>query len=166
MEFDIVGEIKLAPGGLVIPVKQTYRYQQLKQDKPLVCRIDEKKEKRSLNANNYAWSLITSIAEIIGSSKDEVYIEMLKSYGKQGTASVRDFEAGKYERSQQYFERIGESVLDGKTFHHYRFFVGSSQYDTKEMSVLIDGIVSEAKELGIETATPDEIARMKQEWKK
>jgi len=37
---------------------------------------------------------------------------------------------------------------------------GSSAYDTQEMSVLIEGLVSECKELGIETLPPDEIKRM------
>ena len=35
---------------------------------------------------------------------------------------------------------------------------------SKQMSELIDGTVSEAKELDIETRTPDEIARMKSLW--
>ena len=43
-------------------------------------------------------------------------------------------------------------------------YFGSSTYNTKEMSVLIDGIVYEAKELGIETLPPDELERMKVEW--
>lgn len=42
---------------------------------------------------------------------------------------------------------------------------GSHTYDTKEMSRLIDGTVEEAKELGIETLTPDQVERMKQAWK-
>ena len=41
---------------------------------------------------------------------------------------------------------------------------GSSEFDTSEMSYFIDQIVEEAQELGIETATPDELERMKQEW--
>lgn len=47
----------------------------------------------------------------------------------------------------------------------YAKLKGTSEYDTKEMSRFIDGIVSEAKELGIETLPPDEVARMKREWK-
>lgn len=46
----------------------------------------------------------------------------------------------------------------------YRIYRGSHTYDTKEMSVLIDGTVADAKELGIETATPAEIAEMKERW--
>ena len=49
-------------------------------------------------------------------------------------------------------------------FEHFRFWVGSSEYNTQEMSVLIDGIVQEAKQLGIETLTPMELARLKDEW--
>jgi hypothetical protein len=43
-------------------------------------------------------------------------------------------------------------------------YKGSSEFDTKEMSIFIDGIVSEAKELGIQTDTPDQIAKMKALW--
>ena len=44
-------------------------------------------------------------------------------------------------------------------------FVGSSSYDTREMSILIDGVVSEAEGLGIITMTPGEIQRLKDNWK-
>ena len=37
---------------------------------------------------------------------------------------------------------------------------GSSDYDTKEMSVLINGLVEECKEQGIETIPPDELRRI------
>lgn len=53
---------------------------------------------------------------------------------------------------------------DGKLYRVYYVIRGSHTYDSKEMSVLIDGIISEAKELGIETLPPDEIGRMKQQW--
>ena len=41
---------------------------------------------------------------------------------------------------------------------------GSSEYDTGEMSRFIDGVISECKELGIQTMTPDEIEELKQKW--
>ena len=44
------------------------------------------------------------------------------------------------------------------------FYQGSSVYDTKQMSILIDGLVADAKELGIETMTPDELERIKTAW--
>jgi hypothetical protein len=33
------------------------------------------------------------------------------------------------------------------------------------MSIFIDGIVNEAEEMGIGTITPDELERMKTDWK-
>ena len=64
----------------------------------------------------------------------------------------------------KYIEIAGESELNGKTFIHYKVYKGSSEFDTREMSIFIDGIVSEAKALGIQTETPDEIAKMKGLW--
>lgn len=59
---------------------------------------------------------------------------------------------------------LGEVTVNGKTGVQLQCYFGSSTYDAKEMSVLIDGVVSECKEMGIETMTPDEIARLKSEW--
>ena len=64
-----------------------------------------------------------------------------------------------------HLKMIGEGHVQGKLFKHYKVIRGQSAYDTKEMSTFIDGIVSEAKELDIETLTPDEIERMKAAWK-
>lgn len=63
-----------------------------------------------------------------------------------------------------HHKKIGEGHVQGKLFNHYLVIKGSSDYDTAEMASFIDGIVSEAKELGIETLTPDELERMKQAW--
>lgn len=128
----------------------------------LTIKIDEYKNKRSLNANNYAWKLITDIGNATRQSKDDVYLLMLKRYGQSELISaVAHIPFGAYVK---YFEEAGESTLNGKLFKHYRVFKGSSGFDTKEMSIFIDGIVSEAKDLGIPTDTPDQIAKMKALW--
>lgn len=128
----------------------------------LTIKIDEYKNKRSLNANNYAWKLITDIGNATRQSKDDVYLLMLKRYGQSELISaVALIPFGAYVK---YFEEAGESTLNGKLFKHYRVFKGSSEFDTKEMSIFIDGIVSEAKDLGIPTDTPDQIAKMKALW--
>ena len=120
------------------------------------------RKKRSLNANAYAWKLITDIADVLRASKDEIYLQMLKRYGQSELISVlSNIDVSKYVK---YYEEAGESTLNGKTFTHYRVFKGSSEFDTREMAVLIDGIVSEAKELNIPTETPDEIERIKSLW--
>ena len=134
----------------------------LKDKDKLSIEVKPYRQHRSLNANNYAWKLITEIANALRSSKDEVYLEMLKRYGQSEIFSVvahRPF--GEYVK---YYEEAGESKLNGKMFKHYKVFKGSSEFDTREMSIFIDGIVSEAKELDIQTETPSEIARIKSLW--
>lgn len=133
------------------------------QDKDKLFNIKEHKEKRSLNANAYAWSLIGKIADVLRSSKEEVYLEMLKKYGQSEIVSVlSNINIAGYFK---YYEPIATVTLQGKEFTHYKIFKGSSEYDTREMAILIDGIISEAKELGIETLPPNEIERIKMIWR-
>ena len=120
------------------------------------------REKRSLNANAYAWLLIGKIADILRAGKDEIYLKCLKRYGQSELISVLSHvPIGNYVK---YYEEAGESKLNGKDFTHYRVYKGSSEFDSREMSIFIDGVVSEAKDLGIQTETPNQIAEMKARW--
>ena len=128
----------------------------------LSIKIDKFREKRSLNANNYAWKLMTEIGNDTRQSKEEVYFLMLKRYGQNELVSVVAHIP--VEHYFKYYEEAGESTLNGKLFKHYRVFKGSSEFDTREMSIFLDGVVSEAKDLGIPTDTPDQIAKLKNLW--
>ena len=132
------------------------------QDKDKKFDIKEHKEKRSLNANNYAWKLITEIANVLRKSKEEVYLEMLKSYGQCEMISI--ISSVDVKGYFKYYEEAGRSFLNGKEFTYYKIYKGSSEFNTKEMSVLIDGIVQEAKNLDIETMTPSQLAELKSLW--
>ncbi len=137
-------------------------FDELHETEKLSIKIDKYREKRSLNANNYAWKLLTEIGNVLRSSKDEVYLEMLKRYGQSEIISVlAHIPIGEYVK---YCEEAGESTLNGKLFKHYKVYKGSSEFDTREMSIFLDGVVSEAKELGIDTMTPNEIAKLKSLW--
>lgn len=137
-------------------------YDDLHEADKLSIKIDKYREKRSLNANAYAWKLLTEIANVVRSSKDEVYLEMLKRYGQSEIISVlAHIPIGEYVK---YCEEAGESKLNGKLFKHYKVYKGSSEFDSREMSIFLDGVVSEAKEMGIQTMTPDEVARLKSLW--
>ena len=139
----------------------------MRSDDLLRIRAVKYKQKRSLDANAYAWVLMTKIANHpdISSSKEDVYEQMRQKYGTL------------YEDEDGYITiTVKKSVDMSKVDGHWKFIKdngkvasylmikGSSEYDTAEMSHFIDRIVEEAKELGIETATPDELERMKQEW--
>lgn len=125
-------------------------------------KIDKHREKRSLNANNYAWKLLTEIADIMRLSKEEIYLQMLKDYGQSETISVKaHIPIGEYVK---YCEEVGESTLNSTLFKHYRVYKGSSEFTKWEMSIFLDGVVAEAKALNIDVRTPDEIANLKSLW--
>ena len=61
----------------------------------------------------------------------------------------------------KYYEEIGKGTVNGKEFTHYKIYKGSSQMDSKEFAILLDGVRSECEEVGIPTLTPSEIAQLK-----
>lgn len=134
----------------------------LSQNQEKLYEVEEHHEKRSLTANAYAWCLIGKIADVARSSKEEIYLEMLKSYGQSTIISVLShINISSYFK---YYEPIATVTLQGKEFTHYKIYKGSSEYDSREMAILIDGIISEAETLGISTLPPHEIARLKELW--
>lgn len=136
----------------------------LSSEKPLVVKIEPVKKRRSLDSNAYCWVLIGQIADILRASKEEIYFNMLKNYGQSTVVSVLSEinVAGFF----KYYEEFGRGEVNGKDFTHYKVYKGSSEFDSREMAVLIDGVISEAQELGIDTRTPEEIDKMKALWGK
>ena len=129
------------------------------------------RKKRSLNANNYAWQLMTELAHARNTTKEEIYEMMLRDYGTYqvdedgNTAMISVLEHIDCSKFGIHVEFAGKGHVGDKVFNHYRVLKGSSEYDTKEMSVFIEGIVSECKAEGIDTVTPNELERMKAAWK-
>lgn len=123
------------------------------------------REKRSLDSNAYSWVLMQKIAEAINSDKWSVYLAMLQKYSREFTFVIcKEKAIGKLKELYRTCVDLGEVNVNGTTGHQMQVFFGSSTFDTKAMSVFIDGIVSECKDLGIETLPPDELERMKSLW--
>jgi len=157
--FGLQGDLTVT---LTLPREHVEDLKALK-DCDIDATIKKYREKRSLSQNAYAWTLITKIAQSVNPpmNKGEVYVEMLKRYGQGGFISIQADKASDVTRAFDYYVQKGEGEVNGKKFLHYMVYIGSSKYNTKEMSVFISGIVEEAKDLGIETLTPDEIARLR-----
>ena len=122
------------------------------------------RNKRSLDANAYCWVILQKIAEVLHQDKWNVYLEMLGKYGVFTHIIVKPNVVDKVKEEWRTVKELGEVSVNGMTGIQLQCYFGSSTYNTKDMSVLIDGIVYEAKELGIETLPPDELERMKIEW--
>lgn len=137
----------------------------------LTVMVKKYRKKRSLDANAYSWVLLDKMAKVIGSTSEEIYEEMLRRYGyplydEDEKPVIISLKSGiDISALDIHLKLIGEGHVQDKLFKHYKVIRGQSTYDTKEMSTFIDGIVSEAKELGIETLTPYELERMKAAWK-
>ena len=129
------------------------------QNKDELYEIKEYKEKRSLSQNAYCWKLIMLIANTVRKSKEEVYMQMLKDYGQHEVVSI--LSSISPEGYFKYYEKIGTGSIKNKEFTHYKIYKGSSEYETKEMSIFIDGVVQEAQQLGIQTLTPNEILMLR-----
>lgn len=121
------------------------------------------RKKRSLDANAYAWKLISEIADKVRESKEKVYVNMLKHYGQSAVYQTKA--EVNIEGYFKYYEFIGSRITDKNIkLNYYRIFKGSSEYDSKEMSILIDGIIQEAENLEIQTMTPAELQVIKDAW--
>ncbi len=107
------------------------------------------KHKRSKNANDYFWEIVGQMADKLRSTKEEIYFEQLKKYGQSITVTVKE-DVDLSRAGFKYYERIQDGLKNGVKFVAYRVFIGSSQYNTQEMSVLIDGTRQDAAEMGIQ----------------
>lgn len=123
------------------------------------------REKRSRDSNAYCWVLMQKMAEKSNLDKWSIYLECLKKYSRAFTHIIVKEEA--VERVKELYREcvdLGEITVNGQSGHQLQVYFGSSTFDSKEMSVFLDGVVSECKELGIETLPPYEIERMKAAW--
>lgn len=132
--------------------------------------LKEHREKRSLDANAYAWVLIGKLAEATGIDKTEIYRNAIRDIGgNYETVCARAQAAdamiklwtgrGLGWQAEQFPSKIAGCV-------NLNLYYGSSEYDTRQMARLIDNIVQDCKACGVETLTPDKLALLVDEWGK
>lgn len=124
-------------------------------DKPLTVQVKEFREKRSLSQNAYLWVLLDKLAEKVNRSKEEIYKMYIKDYGVFEILPIKNEAVAEFNRrwGKQglgwFTEDLGESKLSGYT--KLIAFYGSSTYNTQEMTRLIDAVVQDCREQGIDT---------------
>ena len=132
--------------------------------------VGKPKKHRSLNANAYFHLLVGKIADKLRMSKIQCKNIMLARYGQYEFVDGKrmvitvDSDIDMTQREDIHCSAIGYGEINGRKFTHYAVMKPSHEMDSKEMSHLIDGVVDEAKEIGIETITPAELERMKSLW--
>ena len=152
-----------------IPYREAKQFVSQMQPKKYAAEIKLYREKRSLHANAYFWKLLDEMAHVLSTTKEELYLLFVKEMGP-----YKDFELSEDEAKTfcEAWSRLGtgwptervDFSPDGERVT-VRAYYGSSTYNTRQMSRIIDAAVEEAKGMGIETLRPEEIARLKEEWR-
>jgi len=124
-------------------------------------------DKRSLQANNYFWELVSKLASLFNTTDDEIYIGMLERYGIFEIIPRLNDEQALLELKKKWrlVVDMGDCEINDTTMRKMKCYYGSSTYNVQEMSKLINGIVSECEHLNIPTKDPKEIERMCENWK-
>jgi hypothetical protein len=124
--------------------------------------------KRSLDANALLWVCLGKIADAMETPTDkwEIYLRMLKRYGKYTHICVKPNVVDAVKAQWRECEVIGEVNINGQKAVQMLCYFGSSTYDTKEFSKLLDGVISEMQEMKLETPVPADIRRALEQWEK
>ena len=163
-----ISNAELTPDGLklTVPLGDARRF--VYSFKPGEYEITKARKKRSLDANAYAWKLINDIALATRISPEEVYRQSLRDVptlryqllipNENVEAAIDDWQRG-------HIGRRAERETGGYTeFTAVIFHSGSSDFDTRQMSMLIDNLIQDCNALGIETRDPNDIKSMLEAW--
>ena len=145
------------------------KYDQLK-DKELEIEIKQYRKRRSTNANAYFHVLINKIAQEIGENEEDTKFRLVTNYGvlaRDEDDKVIMFRLSPKVDATKFYKyavMFDQRIKDGVRYNVWKVYKDTHMMDTKEMSRLIEGAIAEAKELGIETATPAELAELQSRW--
>ena len=135
-------------------------------DKKLSIKAVQHREKRSLDANALLWSCLGEIATVLRTDKWEVYLQMLKRYGKYTYICVKPNVVDAMKAQWRESEEIGKIDINGKEAVQMLCYFGSSTYDSKEFSALLDGVISEMCEIGLQPPASGDMKRALEQWEK
>ena len=130
------------------------------------------RNKRSLDANAFCWALCSDIGKALRPPvpKEEIYVKSIKDLGRFYPVLVKETAVEEFQRRWRtkgegwFAEKRSESKEHAGWYWVYAYY-GSSTYDSKEMSILIDGLVQEAEDMGIQIPLgKHDIERLKEDW--
>lgn len=147
--------------------------EQLKSENKLTIELKKWRQKRSLDANSYCWVLCDKIAKELCKdgtiiTKEDVYKDAILQIGSFEPFIVQEKTLDKFKRiwEKQGLGFLVQEVSKKDKSVKVHGYYGSSTYDTKEMSLLIESLVELAKTLHIETKPQNEIDSLLREWDK
>jgi len=157
---------------LLLDTKQLDIVEELKNENKLNVELKKYRKIRSLDANSYFWKMLSELCELAEIDTVEEYKRRVKELGifKQfriQTEDVKTFEKVWTDRGIAWFCEIADTEYLGNIeFKIINAYYGSSSFNSKQMSRLIDGVVQDCKIYGIETKPQQEIDSLLKEWDK
>ena len=171
-DINIDYETRKAKISLLLDTKEIELVEQLKNENKLNIELKKYRQKRGLNANNYFWKLLQEICELAEIDTIEEYKRRVKELGifrrfKIEKDNVKTFKKMWNAQGIAWFCEIFDTeIINNAEFKIINAYYGSSSFNSKQMSRLIDGLVQDCKTYGIETKTPEEIKSLLESWDK
>lgn len=157
---------------LLLDTKQIQVVEQLKNENKLNVELKKYRKKRSLDANSYCWVLCDKIAKELSKdgqiiTKEIVYKDAITQIGTFEPFIVQEKTFDKFKRiwEKQGLGFIVQEVSRKDKCVKVNCYYGSSTYDSKEMSLLIELLIDLARTLGVETKPQKEIDSLLEAWK-
>ena len=112
------------------------------------------KEQRNKKQNDKYWKILNELAKKLKKGWREIHFDMLKNYSVAYEMMVPEETEI---RGIEYYEKKSTIIKNGKKFTVYHVYTPSHDLKTDEFAILLDGLIHEAIQQGIEVRSPDEI---------
>ena len=162
----VVIQIKKAEDTIKVQAQLLSLLTELERGKTFDCTIEEHRKKRSLNANSYFHLLVDKLAKHFGMGGDDMKKKMVLEYGaiaydsRGKKVGIKIPKSVNVDDFYPYAKWFGEE----ENLNYYIFYKQTHTLDSKEMATLIDGVVAECKDCGIETLDDLELKRLVKNW--
>lgn len=148
-------------------------------DKDLDLEVKIHRNKRSLDANACFWACIRDLADKLGFDNWGMYLMELEKYGQFVNVKVRSDALDDLRLHWREIVVVGEETVTEDiigasgypaeqevTYYYVNCYYGSHEYNTKEFSHLLDGVIQDMKDLGLDTPPSEDMKRMIEELEK
>lgn len=139
--------------------------------KEFTATFDTRKRRRTLDQNALMWKLLTIYADALnggrkgGITPEDLYMRMLSKYGVAEFLMVLPEAENALKNAFRVVLKVDVRTYNGVQMNVYKCYFGSSKYDTKEMTDLIEGIFDELAQIGIDANTSIEVSEYYKEWR-
>lgn len=131
--------------------------------KDLTIGLSRYRKKRSLDANAFLWKCLGDMAAVLGVTAWDMYLDVLRKYGKYTYIKIIETAYTSLQKVWRETKIVGETMeKNPETGEQCKYlevlcYFGSSTYDSKEFSVLLNGVIEDMAELGLERPTDEHL---------